>query len=309
MAANSALPFICLTDDLDLRSDTWEIRVVEPPLSMDPVRSQRDFKLRPHVHLPEFAESIYIDNTVILRAPPEDLLAQHLSSTDLALPFHSYRETVMDEFLEVARLGLEDSGRVFEQLNHYQVECPDLLLERPFWCGILLRRDSEQVQRAMETWYRHLLRYSRRDQLSVRYALRAAKLSPTALTIDNRDSQIHVLDYDNNRAVGGVRDPLAYLKPPAARMRELELALAKTTEYHLAAHRRMEEAETEVARLREIEIEALELRSKISELNGLLSTQVAEAVRLQELLDIGNQPPKIVAVLKNFVRRRVLKSY
>src|SRR5665647_394091 len=66
VAAQSGIPFLCLTDDPDLRSESWQIRPVSPVFGMDPIRSQRDFKLRPHLHLPDFDASIYIDNSVLL---------------------------------------------------------------------------------------------------------------------------------------------------------------------------------------------------------------------------------------------------
>src|SRR5688572_10939275 len=40
VAASSRVPFVCLTDDPNLASDTWQIRHVTPLFGMDPVRSQ-----------------------------------------------------------------------------------------------------------------------------------------------------------------------------------------------------------------------------------------------------------------------------
>jgi len=54
VAANSRFAFICLTDDPDLRSETWQIRRVEPLFRLDPIRSQRALKLLPHEHLPDY---------------------------------------------------------------------------------------------------------------------------------------------------------------------------------------------------------------------------------------------------------------
>src|SRR5688572_9926129 len=76
VSAKSSIPFVCLTDDLELRSDTWEIRGVETLFAIDPVRSQRTLKLRPFDHLAEFDCSLYIDNSVSLIEPPEHLIEQ-----------------------------------------------------------------------------------------------------------------------------------------------------------------------------------------------------------------------------------------
>jgi hypothetical protein len=56
----------------------------------------------------------------------------------MTLPAHCFHESVLDEFLEVARLGFDDQFRIFEQLNHYQIECPNILKERPLWTAISL---------------------------------------------------------------------------------------------------------------------------------------------------------------------------
>jgi hypothetical protein len=76
VATAANIPFICLTDDVGLRSKTWQIRRVDMLFPMDPVRSQRALKLCPHRYLPDFDCSLYIDNCVLLSAPPERLIEQ-----------------------------------------------------------------------------------------------------------------------------------------------------------------------------------------------------------------------------------------
>jgi hypothetical protein len=192
VATNSRLPFICLTDDPDLRSETWQIRRVEPLFSLDPIRSQRALKLLPHEHLPDFDYSIYIDNSVLLKTSPEVFAEQYLGASAFCLPEHSYRNSVLEEFLEVERLGYDDPARLFEQLNHYALEAPDVLQERPFWTGILLRdHRNPNVRRMLDIWLAHVLRYSRRDQLSLNVALKRARLTPEVLRIDNHESYFY----------------------------------------------------------------------------------------------------------------------
>jgi hypothetical protein len=57
VAAASRLPFICLTDDPSLKSESWQLRQVTLPFGMDPIRSQRNVKIRPYHFLPEFEAS------------------------------------------------------------------------------------------------------------------------------------------------------------------------------------------------------------------------------------------------------------
>ena len=113
-ARQSKIPFLCLTDDPNLRSETWRIIPVEPLFPQDPIRSQRMFKILPHRFLPDFDASLYIDNSVVLSKPPEEILNRYFRSGYLALPTHSFRETVLDEYLVVERVRLDDSSRIFE---------------------------------------------------------------------------------------------------------------------------------------------------------------------------------------------------
>ena len=66
---------------------------------------------------------------------------------------------------------------------------PELLLQPPVWGGIVARRhnDTECVS-AMETWFANVLRYSRRDQLSLSLAL-----------LSLPDSSRHILVGDNHQ--------------------------------------------------------------------------------------------------------------
>lgn len=108
VASSSDLSFICLTDNPELRSESWKIVLVKPIFAMDPIRSQRHFKLLPHVYLADMDISMYIDNSVILNEPPELIFEKHFTKGDFSIASHSYRASVLDEFMEVSRLGLDD---------------------------------------------------------------------------------------------------------------------------------------------------------------------------------------------------------
>jgi FkbM family methyltransferase len=192
VARRSNIPFICLTDDPSLSSETWQVRQLPMPLRDDPVRSQRLLKILPHRHLGDFERSIYIDNSVMLTAPPEQILEAYSGESAFAAPLHSFRKHAIDEFAAVAAQGLDDSARVSEQLLHYQASDPDGLLEKPFWTAILLRDHRDDRLKAMlEQWSYHVLRYSRRDQISLNHVLRHTGLSARRIDIDNHSSWFH----------------------------------------------------------------------------------------------------------------------
>jgi hypothetical protein len=233
MALQSKLPFICFTDNPDLTSETWQIRLLPPMFGLDPARSQRDVKLRPFVHLPEYELSLYIDNSVLLTRPPEQIFEELAPASGIFLFRHSFRDSVLDEFLEVAKRGLDDQARIFEQLNHYSLLHPEVLEERPYWGGMLLcDHRIPTVRTTLDIWYANVLRYSRRDQLSVNAAFRQAGFVPDTTDADNRESAFHSWPHTSGRKLErGFATPTesiaASLSPPVARIRVLERQLAE----------------------------------------------------------------------------------
>jgi hypothetical protein len=193
VALASGVDFLCFTDDPTLESKTWTPRLVEPLLPGDLVRSQRALKIRAHAFIPEYDVSLYLDNTVLLRRTPEEILAALLpKDAGLAAMVHSYRETVSDEFRVVVSDRLDRAERCEEQELHYRARDPASLDLRPLKGCLLLRRHNDPlVIAAMERWFVHVLRYSRRDQLSFRFALRETGLEPVVLPLDNHESDYH----------------------------------------------------------------------------------------------------------------------
>lgn len=227
IAKESNIPFICFTDSETLVSDSWEIRKIDTLFGMDPVRSQRDIKIRPNRFLDDYDISIYIDNSILLTETPEKILEQYKDNLPFCLSYHSFRHNIIDEFLTIVKFGLDDSMRVFEQLNHYTILHPDIMKTRPLWGGFLLRDHRDPLVREMgERWAAHVNRYSRRDQLSINVCFAECGLTPKIIAIDNYKSWFHSWPHtprrDQNK--GPRNTTLSYL-PPDARQRQLEIML------------------------------------------------------------------------------------
>jgi hypothetical protein len=191
VAQESQIDFICFTDNRNIRSNSWTFRYIEPAFPLDLARSSRVPKICPHRYLKEYDRSLYIDNSVILKKTPEIIFQELMEgrNVDMVLLNHSYRDTVLDEFIAVEANRLDDLNTIFEQLNSYQLTDPDVLLEKPLKGGFLLRNHMcGNVVDTMEEWLAQVLRYSRRDQLSLNYALRKKRPNMLALDIDIRNS-------------------------------------------------------------------------------------------------------------------------
>ncbi len=222
----SDVDYICFTDEPTLTSTRWQVKLISPLFPADPVRSARHIKIVGHPVLDEYDETLWVDNRVELLIDPADLMASWLADADVSMPSHSYRETVVDEFVAVLEGGFDDPARVQEQLFHYVTHDADALQERPYWTAIIARRPTAEVAQAMGTWRDQVLRYSRRDQLSVNVTLRRAGLKVTAQPIDSFGSGQHewrTFEQAGRRGADAVRQAgLMALLPPAVKLRELE---------------------------------------------------------------------------------------
>lgn len=257
IAAVSGVPFICFTDDPELTSDTWQFVRVEPLLPLDLVRSQRDLKIRGHRVLDEFDETLYIDNSVLLLKTPEVILDDWLAEADYAVSLHSYRERVIDEFDEVVALNYDDAGRVHEQLLHYSDLYQELIHQHPYWNGIIARRRTPDVDAAMQLWFDHVLRFSRRDQLSANVALGLSDVHVNPIHIDNFESELHRWPVDVKRKISLGKNSTRNTGPILAEVARLKREVADLTEKLTREQADLADRQRDIERVTQARDEAL----------------------------------------------------
>ena len=225
-ARSSSLDFVCLTDDEALTSDTWQVVQVPPAWPADPVRSARALKILGHPAVDRYERTIWMDNSVVLRREPAFLLGL-VDRAPLGLFAHWERQRLVEEFDAVLNLGYDDPARVHEQLNAYLMDEPELLEEQPYATTVLVRRRCTEVHATMRLWMDHVLRYSRRDQLSLNYAVRRSGIAVERVEDDLRDSDWAAWPHTPGRSrIRGWRAPGALSVPPmelAAEQRRREL--------------------------------------------------------------------------------------
>ncbi len=196
---NSKYRHVCLTDNKSLISQDWEIIHVNPIFPKDDSRSQRYFKLKPHILFPGYKYSLYFDNTIVFKVKIEKFIDYIL--TDITIkdnepfflaPKHSYRKDLISEFKISLKYNRANHFKIYEQLDHYIKTNKEILKKRPYWGGILLRNHNHiEIIKHSEIWFSHLCRYTRRDQLSLLYSAQQAKIKIYGFNIDNRKSEYH----------------------------------------------------------------------------------------------------------------------
>ncbi len=203
----SNLRHVCFTDDFNLKSDTWEIIIVEPIFPQDPQRSQRHLKIRPHLLFPDYKYSFYFDNSIILKTKTEDFIEMITNQLDLldnsplcSLPNHSFRESLIAEFNQCSLLKLDNEIRIYDQLNDYLRTDVNYFKKKPYWGGIIFRsHNHKDLIRFSEIWFAHVCRYSKRDQLSIIHSAHQANLKISGFVLNNSSSKYHKWPVKINR--------------------------------------------------------------------------------------------------------------
>ncbi|QEN12683.1 glycosyltransferase domain-containing protein [Mycolicibacterium sp. ELW1] len=159
----------------------------------DPIRSARAIKILGHPALSTYDVTVWIDNRVRLKVAVEELVERFLpAGVDVALPLHSYHQSLSEEFEAILHGRFDDPRRVREQKRTYSRTMPNLFAQPVYWTAILIRRNNAAVERFNTIWWEQVLRYSRRDQLSFPYACAATpELSVMPFPADNFESDFH----------------------------------------------------------------------------------------------------------------------
>jgi hypothetical protein len=168
--------FVCFTDNPNLESKTYKIIYLPVPIE-DKWRAAKLLKLFPHLFLPDYEYSLWIDASVsIKKIDFSELINKYLQQVNLAVYRHPDRKSVVDE-LEACTRYNKDS----HQLMRNQVES---YISKGFKddqglvaATVILRKHHEtDVRRFSKKWWNEILTYSKRDQLSFNYVAWKTKL-------------------------------------------------------------------------------------------------------------------------------------
>jgi len=161
--------FICFTNNRSINVNNWTILFVDSDLS--PILLNRMYKILPHVFLPNYFSSLYIDSNIILKGNPIKLYDRYLTKYDLLFPRHFARNCAYDEYFECVRLGKINIYKGLKQMIFYKRKG----LPRNFGLSennIILRNHYKpNIKSIMEFWWDQFLKFPYRDQLSLPYVI------------------------------------------------------------------------------------------------------------------------------------------
>jgi hypothetical protein len=174
--------YVCFTDDPHLKSEIWRFVLINNP-TIDPARLSKRYKHLPHLFLPEYERSLYIDNTIKLKVTPSSIFERF--KDDQMVSFrHPKRDCIYIEADVVKRARYDDPEIINRQMELYRsVRYPaNNGLNAN---GFLLRcHSSTDMRDTCFEWHSQLLRFSKRDQLSWNFCAWLNQFSFTSIDED-----------------------------------------------------------------------------------------------------------------------------
>ncbi len=165
--------YVCVTDNPELHSRTWRIKVVQNNLDLDSVRLSRYYKINNHLLDSGYYVSVYVDANLRIRGNLDNFLVQALpAGKTLGMMLHPFHASLAEEVELCAALGKDDESLLRAQYRYY-TEDEGFRDLNPHITGrlIIRRSNNAATQKLMETWFAQLLRWSRRDQVAFNYSL------------------------------------------------------------------------------------------------------------------------------------------
>jgi len=189
--------YICFTDQ-PFKSKTWEIRRVEP-IFEDSTRNSRRIKINPHLFLPNYEISIFIDGNYLIVKDVNLLIKEQLMNDPMLVFDHNQasdaRNCVYDEYESIIQLRKktgkqkDDPSIMLKQIERYKAEGYPKQNGLIFSAVLVRRHHHPEVIKLMECWWNELSNCSKRDQLSFNYAAWKSNFPIRYITGDLRNHE------------------------------------------------------------------------------------------------------------------------
>jgi len=153
-------------------SKTWEVKKIFRQF-IDPSRQAKIYKVLFYQYL-EHQYSIWMDGRMAIRVSPKELIEKYLKDADIALFNHFRRNDIYEEYLaDVPKLHREGEPAYLLRMQKEKYLKEGFPKHSGlFECTIILRRNTQAIQKLMETWWSEISAYTVSDQCSFIYCVK-----------------------------------------------------------------------------------------------------------------------------------------
>ena len=167
---NPNFDYVLFTDSPVANTGIWQVRPITY-LHGDKIRSARFIKTHPHILLNDYDIAVWIDSNIMILYDIYYIIDEFLSSGKSvgAIP-HPLRKSIYEEIIACRDRGKDEKDVMKEQIAKYKRKCFSHrdLIESNF---MIFDSRNNKTKCFLDNWWREIDCHSRRDQLSLNYAL------------------------------------------------------------------------------------------------------------------------------------------
>ena len=181
--------YICFTNNDKITSKTWKIIAIENN-GLDNHKLARKIKILGHDYINKHYDiSVWIDADIVFRKKVSDFVKTYLQNNSIAFFKHFSRNCAYDEAKECLKRRKETKENLLKIVDFLKDENypqKNGLYETTVF---IKKHNDINIQKAMNTWLMMIKNYSKRDQLSVGYAMwkNNIKVSEIDLSVWNNE--------------------------------------------------------------------------------------------------------------------------
>lgn len=166
--------YICFTDNKELlnkkQDGIWQFR----PLlrtDLDSTRINRYHKILPHIVLSEYTESIYIDSNIDILSPFIFDLVEARKYVGLLLPGHFLEKCSYEHAKWILTTQKDETPTINEFLEKIRNDGFPINFGMTENNIIYRNHNNQRIKNIMDEWWLNIVKYCKRDQLSLTYLL------------------------------------------------------------------------------------------------------------------------------------------
>lgn len=164
--------YVCFTDNPNLKSDIWKIRIVEK--ESDPIRLARRIKIRYFDWIKDYPLSIWLDGSIQINCNLDafiyDCLISESMDVECAILKHPDRSSIREEARICTKSRICPAAVTKKQVAIYEkdgYQFDNGLVAT----GLIVRKHTSRIKEFCSKWHEEIVEYSSRDQLSFNYIL------------------------------------------------------------------------------------------------------------------------------------------
>ena len=165
---NENCDYICFTDNPTLVSDFWQVRIIDET-HIDNIRKARKYKVLPHLYLPEYKYSLWVDANFEIIGDVEKYIMEFSNHSPMLCIIHPERDCIYEEALACINQNKDDKQIIQKQIKKYSHKNYPIH-NGLIASGVLFRKHNDpNLTKIMNEWWSEIMTFSRRDQLSFNY--------------------------------------------------------------------------------------------------------------------------------------------